>query len=107
MDAGDFIHSDPTVNISKGAAATAEADFPILAANINHDGKPAFDGTKDFEIENGVKFGFFGLDTLEASTKINSAKIEGVSFLAGEEVFQCAQKQVDAFKKGAGICLAK
>ena len=38
----------------------------------------------------------FGLDTPETATKAHPAKIQGVTFLAGEDLYDCAQEQVDA-----------
>ena len=124
-DAGDFIQGDPTVSVSQGATAVelmnlagydvaapgnhefdygfanlvdlaAQADFPILAANIQYNGQLAFGDNIVFTAPDGTKIGFFGLDTPETATKAHPAKIQGVSFLAGQEMFDCAQAQVDA-----------
>ncbi len=127
VDAGDFIQGEPTVSVSEGATAvelmnmagydlaapgnhefdygyenlkalSEQADFPILAANVLYEGKPAFGTNKVFEAPDGTKIGFFGLDTPETATKAHPAKIKGVSFLAGDEMFACAQAQVDELK---------
>lgn len=111
-DAGDFIQGDPTVSVSQGATAVelmnlagydvaalgnhefdygfanlvdlaAQADFPILAANIQYNGQLAFGDNIVFTAPDGTKIGFFGLDTPETATKAHPAKIQGVSFLAG------------------------
>ena len=74
----------------------AQADFPILAANIQYNGQLAFGDNIVFTAPDGTKIGFFGLDTPETATKAHPAKIQGVSFLAGQEMFDCAQAQVDA-----------
>ena len=126
-DAGDFIQGDPTVSVSQGATAVElmnlagydvaapgnhefdygydnlveladQADFPILAANVEYKGELAFGDNIVFTAPDGTKIGFFGLDTPETATKAHPAKIQGVSFLAGQEMFDCAQAQVDALE---------
>ena len=127
MDAGDFIQGDPTVSISEGASAVElmnlagydvaapgnhefdygyanlaaladEAEFPIVAANVLYGDTVAFGANTVFTTEDGVKIGVFGLDTPETATKAHPAKIEGVTFLAGEALFAAAQEQVDALE---------
>ena len=127
VDAGDHIQGDPVVSVSEGATAielmnlagydvstlgnhefdygyenmkklAEAADYPIVAANVLYEGKVAFEDNKTFETPDGVKIGVFGLDTPETATKAHPAKIKGVTFLAGEEMFDCAQEQVDALK---------
>ena len=127
MDAGDFIQGDPTVSVSEGATAVelmnmagydvaslgnhefdygyenlkklAEAaKFPIVDANVLYNGKAAFDTHTIFTAPDGTKIGVFGLDTPETATKAHPAKIKGVTFLAGEKLFDCAQAQVDALE---------
>lgn len=124
MDAGDFIQGDPTVSTSKGATAVelmnlagydvaapgnhefdygyanlkalvSEADFPIVAANVLYGGKAAFNDNVTFTAPDGTKIGVFGLDTPETATKAHPAKIKGVTFLADDELFACAQEQVN------------
>ncbi len=124
MDAGDFIQGDPTVSTSEGAAAVelmnlagydvaapgnhefdygyanlkelaGEADFPIVAANVLYGGKAAFNDNVTFTAPDGTKIGVFGLDTPETATKAHPAKIKGVTFLADDELFACAQEQVN------------
>ena len=127
LDAGDFIQGDPTVSTSQGATAvelmnlagydlaapgnhefdygyenltklSKEAKFPIVAANVLYNGKVAFEDNVVFTAPDGTKIGVFGLDTPETATKAHPAKIQGVTFLAGQEMFDCAQKQVDTLK---------
>lgn len=126
-DAGDFIQGDPTVSASQGKTAielmnlagydvaapgnhefdygypnlktlAGEADFPILAANVRYDNAAALGDQTTFTTTDGKKIGIFGLDTPETATKAHPDKIKGVSFLAAQEVFDCAQAQVDALK---------
>ena len=124
MDAGDFIQGDPTVSTSEGATAVelmnlagydvaapgnhefdygyanlkalvSEADFPIVAANVLYGGKAAFNDNVTFTAPDGTKIGVFGLDPPETATKAHPAKIKGVTFLADDELFACAQEQVN------------
>ncbi len=124
MDAGDFIQGDPTVSTSEGATAVelmnlagydvaapgnhefdygyanlkelaGKADFPIVAANVLYGGKAAFNDNVTFTAPDGTKIGVFGLDTPETATKAHPAKIKGVTFLADDKLFACAQEQVD------------
>ncbi len=76
------------------------ADFPMLAANIvdKTSGDPVFEANKIFEMENGLKVGVFGLDTPEALTKAHPDKVKGITFAMDEELYACAQAQVDALK---------
>ena len=123
MDAGDFIQGDPTVSTSQGAAAVElmnlagydvvslgnhefdygydnikalekDADFTIVDANISYNGRPAFEDHMIFTTPEGTKIGVFGLDTPETATKAHPAQIQGVTFLAGEEMFDLAQAEV-------------
>ncbi len=86
------------------------ANFPILAANIlRKDGSgPVFEANKIFDMPNGMKVGVFGLDTPETLTKTHPDKVQGITFLQGDELYACAQAQVDELK-AAGcdviICL--
>ena len=126
-DAGDFIQGDPTVSASQGKTAielmnlagydvaapgnhefdygypnlktlAGEADFPILAANVRYDNAAALGDQTTFTTTDGKKIGIFGLDTPETATKAHPDKIKGVSFLAAQEMFDCAQAHVDALK---------
>ena len=126
-DAGDFIQGDHTVSASQGKTAielmnlagydvaapgnhefdygypnlktlAGEADFPILAANVRYDNAAALGDQTTFTTTDGKKIGIFGLDTPETATKAHPDKIKGVSFLAAQEMFDCAQAQVDALK---------
>lgn len=127
MDAGDFIQGDPTVSVSQGASAVElmnmagydvvslgnhefdygyenlkelekDAEFSIVDANILYNGKVAFNDNVTFTAPDGTKIGVFGLDTPETATKAHPAKIKGVTFLAGQSMFDCAQAQVDSLK---------
>ena len=127
MDAGDFIQGDPTVSVSEGATAVelmnmagydvvsmgnhefdygyenmktlaAAAEFPIVDATVLYNGKVAFEDNVVFTAPDGTKIGVFGLDTPETATKAHPAKIQGVTFLAEDKLFDCAKKQVAALE---------
>ena len=116
MDAGDSIQGDPTVSTSEGATAVelmnlagydvasmgnhefdygyqnlkdleADADFTIVDANVLYNGQVAFEDNVVFTAPDGTKIGVFGLDTPETATKAHPAKIQGVTFLAGDKMF--------------------
>ena len=126
-DAGDFIQGDPTVSASQGKTAielmnlagydvaapgnhefdygypnlktlAGEADFPHPGRQraVQRRRRPGDQTT--FTTTDGKKIGIFGLDTPETATKAHPDKIKGVSFLAAQEMFDCAQAQVDALK---------
>ena len=136
-DAGDYSQGTVYVSLSKGADAITmmnaagydvvtlgnhEFDYgyeqikanmaafngKVLCANVLKDGNSIYDGHTIIE-KGGVKIGFFGLETPEASTKANPALIKGLLFPAEKEMYQLAEKQVEALKaEGADIivCLA-
>ena len=137
VDAGDFSQGTTYVSVSKGATAIdmmnaagydiatvgnhefdygyeqlmknlENANFKVLCSNVIKDGKSVFEENAVVE-KDGVKIGFFGLETPETFTKVNPALIKGVSFLQENELYANAQAQVDALKaKGADlvICLS-
>ena len=136
VDCGDFSQGTTYVSTSKGASAVelmnavgydiatlgnhefdygyaqlkdnlSKASFKVLCANILDGETPAFDGHSIVD-KGGLKIGFFGLDTPEAQTKVNPALIKGLKMHAGDELYACAQAEVDALKaEGADlvICL--
>ena len=75
------------------------ANFPVLDANIlsKETGEPLFDTNELFEFE-GIKVCVFGLDTPETQTKASPLNVKKITFLDNEELFTCAQNQVDALK---------
>lgn len=77
----------------------ALADFPILDANIldKETGKPYFGDNAVFTFDNR-KVGVFGLDTAEAQTKASPKNVKDITILDGQELYDCAQAQVDALK---------
>ncbi len=122
VDAGDFSQGETSVSVSQGATAIElmnlvgydlaapgnhefdygyanlktleeKAEFPILAANLYYENAPAF-GTNTVIEKGGVKIGFFGLDTPETATKAHPAKIAGMTFAGGEDMYKVAEEQV-------------
>lgn len=87
----------------------SEAQFKVLCANVlGADGKSIFNATAIKEV-NGVKIGFFGLETPETQTKANPALIKGLQFLGDDKMYECAQAQVAALKNAGAdiiVCLA-
>lgn len=125
LDAGDFSQGTNLVNYYKGLdavyfmnaagydavslgnhefdfgldslkALTEAAEFPILDANIisKETGLPYLDDNEIFTFGD-MKVGVFGLDTPESQTKASPKNVKDVTFLAGEELYACAQAQVD------------
>ena len=74
-----------------------EMEFAVVAANVRVGGKDyePYGSSVTFTAPDGTKIGVFGLSTPETATKAHPAKIQGVTFLAGENLFACAQDQVD------------
>ena len=81
------------------------AVFKVVCANVLQDGSPVFDAYTMIN-KGGVKVAFVGLETPEAQTKANPALIQGLTFLAGDEMYAAVQTQVDAAKTaGADIVI--
>ncbi len=139
FDAGDFIQGDPTVSTSQGATAVElmnlagydaavpgnhefdygyanlttimeKATFTALSpVNVQYNGNIFFKENIIYDAPNGTKIGVFGISTPETATKAHPAKIQGVTFQAGAEMYASAQAQVDKLT-AAGcetiVCLA-
>lgn len=85
-----------------------KATFKIVCADVLEGGATIFEPYTIIE-KGGVKIGFFGMQTPEAQTKANPALIQGLTFLAGEDLYDCAQAQVDALETAGAdviICLS-
>lgn len=135
-DAGDFSQGDPSVNLSSGADAVgmmnaagytvatlgnhdfdfgydqlrknlAKAEFRVLCANVWENGAPILEQHWIFTAKNGVKVGFFGLDTEETETKTNPIKIIGLTFYGGSDMYRIAAEQTQELRKeGADVVIA-
>ena len=81
------------------------AVFKVVCANVLQDGSPVFDAYTKIN-KGGVQVAFVGLETPEAQTKANPALIQGLTFLAGDEMYAAVQTQVDAARTaGADIVI--
>ena len=81
------------------------AKFEVVCANVLQDGSPVFDAYTKIS-KGGVQVAFVGLETPEAQTKANPALIQGLTFLAGDEMYAAVQTQVDAARTaGADIVI--
>ena len=81
------------------------AVFKVVCANVLQDGNPVFDAYTKIS-KGGVQVAFVGLETPEAQTKANPALIQGLTFLAGDEMYAAVQTQVDAARTaGADIVI--
>lgn len=138
VDAGDFSQGETSVSVSQGKTAIELmnqvgyelaapgnhefdygyenlkdleelAQFPILCANIvDEKGEPLFQTNLVTDTKMG-KVGIFGLDTPETATKAHPAKIKGLKFLGGEELYECAELNIKALKDDGAqfiICLS-
>lgn len=87
-----------------------EANFPVLSANISveESGDSYVDANTIIELEGGVKVGIFGLTTPETQTKSNPKNVAGLHFASEDDLYSCAQEQID-YLRGEGcsivICL--
>ena len=81
------------------------AVFKVVCANVLQDGSPVFDAYTMIN-KGGVQVAFVGLETPEAQTKANPALIQGLTFLAGDEMYAAVQDQVNAARTaGADIVI--
>lgn len=96
--------------IDNARALKKRANFPLLSANVlDESGAAAFSENAVFTTDNGANVGVFALTTPETYTTVNPNNVKGITFLAGDEMYACAKKQVD-YLKAQGcqliICLA-
>lgn len=89
----------------------AQAHFPVVSANV------IVDATDELLVEprtiltlsDGTKVGVFGLCTPSTYTTTSPLLVQGLTFLQGEELYACAQRQADTLRaEGCGlvVCLA-
>ena len=78
----------------------AELTFPALCANITVDatGEPFVQPHTVFTLSDGTKIGVFGLDTPETMTKSAPKNTAGLTIAQGDDLYACAQKQVDELR---------
>ncbi len=135
VDAGDFSQGTTYVSTSKGMDAVTmmnaagydvvtlgnhefdygyevlrnnleNAQFQVLCADVfDSDGNPIYPSGIIME-RDGLRIGFFGLETPEAQTKANPALIKGLDFASGERLYKVAQATVDALReRGADVVI--
>jgi len=127
LDAGGYLQGHQHVNASKGEAAielmnAAEYDlaamgsdefsygysrlkelekkatFPMVTANVQYQGKEAFQAARVFTAGSS-KVGIFGLTTPKTADKIAADKLENVAFLSDTQLVSCAKEQVAVLQK--------
>ncbi len=134
LDAGDTLHGKPIATIDQGEtivkvmnasgydamtlgnhdfnygsdrlrALTKEMEFPVLSANVTNDkdGTPFVSNHMIIE-KNGVKFGIFGLSTLETVTKTNPKNVSDLQFYDPIETAQFEVSELEA--EGADVIIA-
>lgn len=80
-----------------------EAQFDIVCCNVlNEDGSPVFDGSKIVTVGD-LKIGFIGVNTPESQTKANPALIQGLKWLAGEDMTKAVQAEADKLQGEADV----
>ncbi len=82
------------------AANEKAANFPFLSANVidKQTGKLRFAANKVVELSDGTKVGFFGLTAPDTLTTSEPKNLVGLDFLAKEDLYQCAQQQVEELR---------
>ena len=128
VDAGDYIRGTSYVNIPKGVSAVAlmnaagydmsalgnhefdfgyehlkeimaDAQFHVLCADVfDADGNPIFPAYAVYKSASGLKIGIFALSTPETQTKVNPVLIQGLQFVATDELYSIAQECVNALR---------
>ena len=75
-------------------------DFPVLCANITVDatGELFAQPNATFTLSDGTKLGVFGLDTAETMTKSATKNTRGLTFAQGDDLYACAQQQIDELR---------
>jgi len=126
-DSGDFTQGSIYVSLSKGHSAIEmmnaagydlitlgnhefdfgteqlaenlkDAKFKAICANVTQDDKSVLPGTAIIETKDGLKLGFFGLETPETASKVHPKMISGLKILHSDDLYTCAQESVDALK---------
>ena len=77
------------------------AEFPLISASVLMKGtdKLRFAPNKLFELADGSKVGVFGLTTPSTLTSARPNYTEPFDFLEGDDLYKCAQDQVDDLRK--------
>ena len=77
-----------------------DAKFNVICSNVYLDetGESILPACVVCELENGLKIGFFGMETPETATKVNPGLIKEISFSTFDNLYKAAQESVDALK---------
>lgn len=91
----EFDHGDDVIRKYE-----EEANFPLLSANVlvKETGEQRFASSTTFDLSDGTKVGFFGLTTPSTETSALPSFTEQFTFLQSDELYACAQKQVDELR---------
>ncbi len=136
VDAGDFSQGTTYVSTTKGADAVTmmnaagydiatlgnhefdygyevlkgnleKAGFEVICANVlDAAGEPIYAPGTVITSAFGLEVGFVGVNTPESQTKANPALIKGLNFLAGEDMYEAVQEEVDTLKSTADVVIA-
>ncbi|MBQ8076610.1 MAG: metallophosphoesterase, partial [Oscillospiraceae bacterium] len=81
----DFGYQQLKKNLSR-------AKFSVICADVYLDetGETIYDATKVIETPNGLKLGFFGMETPETATKVNPGLIQEISFATFDDLYASA-----------------
>lgn len=76
------------------------ATFPLLSANTIADdtGDTLVDANAVFTLKDGRKVGVFALTTPESATKSNPLAVRGLTFYSENDLYACAQRQVNELR---------
>lgn len=96
----DFGYPQLKENLSK-------AEFPVLCGDIRLDetGELILPASKIIETKDGLRLGFFGLDTPETVTKVNPVLLRGITFSTFEKLYEDGQAAVDAVREEADLVI--
>ena len=89
----DFGYAQLMDNLSK-------AEFSVICADVILDetGEPILPATTTITTADGLKIGFFGMETPETATKVNPGLIKEISFTTFGDLYVAGQKAVDELK---------
>lgn len=98
----DFGYDNLMSNLKQGT-------FVSLCSDVFKNGKTILDSDVIIDVD-GLKIGFFALETPETSTKVNPGLIKGIEFAAADgdakyDLYQIAQKEIDKLSKKADVVI--
>ena len=135
-DAGDYLQGSVNVSDSKGEAAVtmmnavgydivtignhefdygyanlkeklSAATFSVVCSNVYDGENTIFDDSYTYTTDEGMKIGFFGMETPETLTKSSPLMTKGLTFTLGDKLFDVANKEAEKLQNAdVVICLA-